>query len=185
MRDCGRVGDIWDELRVERIEGVGFGKAKDWIEEMMKSMGVRECAEFMTSCWAIWEDQKKLVFEGENGGAARVVRRVRELMWEMKVGVSSERGSEGGMQGRGEEVTGWTKPSQGRVKVNVDAAVMEGIGVGWGSVGRDEHGKVVWCTVTQQGGEMSVAMAEAVGILKGLQEARMNGQTDVDVESDC
>ncbi|XP_074315196.1 uncharacterized protein LOC141651379 [Silene latifolia] len=84
-----------------------------------------------------------------------------------------------------EEKSGWSKPRQGRVKVNVDAAVLEGIRVGWGSVGRDEQGKVLWYAVTQQRSEMSVGMAEAVGIWHGLEEAIKEGHQEIDMESDC
>ncbi|XP_074282552.1 uncharacterized protein LOC141607091 [Silene latifolia] len=189
MRDCGGVGEIWDELGVERMEGVGFGTTRDWAEEMIKGMGMRECTEFMTSCWAIWEDRNILVFEGEGGGIVRVARRVRELLWEMQMSASQCADRGGQEKGRREEGV-WTKPKQGSVKVNVDAAVLDGIGrnrsgVAWGCVGRDENGRVRWCTVTQQRSEMSVAMAEAMGIWHGMHEAIRNEQLNIEVESDC
>ncbi|XP_074298375.1 uncharacterized protein LOC141629244 [Silene latifolia] len=188
MRDCDGVGEIWDGLGVERMEGVGFGDTREWIEEMMKGMGMRECVEFVTGCWAIWEDRNKLVFEGEGGDVGSMVRRVRDMVWEMRDGLVSETicgGSKGGGPvGNGDEV-GWRRPRPGVMKINVDAAVLDGFGVGWGCIGHDGQGRVLWCTTIQQREELDVSMAEAVGIWHGLKEAAKHGYQDVEIENDC
>ncbi|XP_074296922.1 uncharacterized protein LOC141627585 [Silene latifolia] len=77
------------------------------------------------------------------------------------------------------------KPRIGVIKVNVDATVLDGIGVGWGCVGRDDQGKMLWCAVTQRRGEMDATMAEALGMWHGLSEAVKHGHQDIEMESDC
>ncbi|XP_074270856.1 uncharacterized protein LOC141594763 [Silene latifolia] len=122
---------------------------------------------------------------GKWGGAGRVVKRVREMVWELQASALKER--EGGRDdiGGDEHEGGWTKPIQGVIKVNVDGAVVEGVGVGWGSVARDDHGQILWCAATQQRNEMSVAMTEAMAIRHGLNEARTAGHQEVEIKTDC
>ncbi|XP_074274038.1 uncharacterized protein LOC141597472 [Silene latifolia] len=76
----------------------------------------------------------------------------------------------------------WEKPGDGVSKVNTDAGVMEGVGVGLGAVSRNSEGVVEWACVMQREVCTEVAMAEAV--LLGLKEARRMGTRRVIVESD-
>ncbi|XP_074265894.1 uncharacterized protein LOC141588346 [Silene latifolia] len=79
----------------------------------------------------------------------------------------------------------WSRPSGGVWKINVDAGVKEGMGVGLGAVCRDGDGRVAWAVSVQAEGICCVQMAEAEAILLGLKEARRVGMRSVIVESDC
>ncbi|XP_074263188.1 uncharacterized protein LOC141585995 [Silene latifolia] len=79
----------------------------------------------------------------------------------------------------------WEPPDMGVSKINTDAGVMEGVGVGLGAVSRDAAGGVEWAVVLQRGIGCDVAMAEAEAILLGLREARRMQSRKVIVESDC
>ncbi|XP_074318781.1 uncharacterized protein LOC141655610 [Silene latifolia] len=79
----------------------------------------------------------------------------------------------------------WKRPVGEVMKVNIDAAVIAGVGVGLGAVCRDERGEVVWCAVEQGMVEMDPAEAEAAAILYGLKEARRRNNSRVILEGDC
>ncbi|XP_074283871.1 uncharacterized protein LOC141608414 [Silene latifolia] len=98
--------------------------------------------------------------------------------------VPGRRKEEGG--GRRESTRrGWVAPTEGYVKINVDAVVQEGVGVNLGMVCRDGRGRVLWGAthVLEQLWESHIA--EAVAVLEGIKEARWRGHENIVVESDC
>ncbi|XP_074283660.1 uncharacterized protein LOC141608197 [Silene latifolia] len=90
-----------------------------------------------------------------------------------------------GMREVAVELGGWEKPGVGVKKVNVNAGILAGFGVGWGVVCRDEVGRVEWGIVVQDTVVRDPKFAEAEAILLGLTEARNVGIRKVIVESDC
>ncbi|XP_074267041.1 uncharacterized protein LOC141590340 [Silene latifolia] len=124
----GCAGDKW----------VCASEGMEWVEGL-RSMGVRELTVLMTGCWAIWERRNKAIFEDGEWNAEMVVRRTRELLLEM---MELEGNAEGSL-GEPRDV-GWKKPEVGLKKINVDAGIFDGIGVGWGAVCRDGDGRVEW-----------------------------------------
>ncbi|XP_074298618.1 uncharacterized protein LOC141629534 [Silene latifolia] len=145
-------------------------------------MGAEAHVEFMTGCLAIWERRNKAIFEDGEWRADLVVRRVRDLICEMADGGGSGEGRTRGVV----EVKGcWKRPVGEVLKVNIDAAVMAGVGVGLGAVCRNDRGQIVWCAVEQGGVEMDPAEAEAATILYGLKEARRKNNSRVILEGDC
>ncbi|XP_074271644.1 uncharacterized protein LOC141595576 [Silene latifolia] len=93
---------------------------------------------------------------------------------------------EQGIVGRKESARkGWVAPPEGYVKINVDAGVQEGMGLGLGMVCRDRRGQVLWGAtfVLEQLWESHIA--EAVAVLERVKEARRRGHAKIIVESDC
>ncbi|XP_074293878.1 uncharacterized protein LOC141621060 [Silene latifolia] len=80
---------------------------------------------------------------------------------------------------------GWTPPPREYVKVNVDAGVKEGEGVGMGLVCRDEMGRVLWGSSIVQVQSWDPQVAEAAAVLEGVKEALRFGHTRIILESDC
>ncbi|XP_074265194.1 uncharacterized protein LOC141587617 [Silene latifolia] len=137
----------------------------------------------MIGCWAIWERRNKAIFEDGEWRADLVVRRVRDLVCEMAGRGSLDMARE--VRGVVEDGGGWRRPGGGVPKVNVDAAVMEGVGVGLGVVCRNDRGEVVWCGVEQGTLVMDPEEAEATAILYDLKEARRMNNHRVILEGDC
>ncbi|XP_074265208.1 uncharacterized protein LOC141587632 [Silene latifolia] len=132
----------------------------------------------------MWEARNKWVFEKVKVDVFRVVRRVAELRKELnkwvfeKVKVDVFRVcDEGG--GR------WLKPEVRWVKLNVDAGVKEGWGMGIGAVCRDSEGVVLWGMTEYRRETLESIMAEAEAVLAGIKEARRRGCLCLVVESDC
>ncbi|XP_074290515.1 uncharacterized protein LOC141617231 [Silene latifolia] len=84
VRGYGWVRGVWAGLELDVLTIHGFQRVREWVEANMRVMGVRECVEFMTGCWAIWERRNKAIFEDAELRADLVVQRVRELLWEMR-----------------------------------------------------------------------------------------------------
>ncbi|XP_074293297.1 uncharacterized protein LOC141620280 [Silene latifolia] len=126
-----------------------------------------------------------------------VLRRIRELIAEMsgmdEVGTDrgggrtrgSESVAEGCTEGDSTAELGWEAPRAGVAKINVDAGLIAGLGVGWGLVCRNSQGSVEWCVASQTSVDMEPKFAEAMAILHGAQEARRAGIKHVIFESDC
>ncbi|XP_074304587.1 uncharacterized protein LOC141639333 [Silene latifolia] len=81
-------------------------------------------------------------------------------------------------------MTGWSKPNEGWVKVNVDEGVEEGWGAGFGAICRGSEGQVLWGLSERRRSTMEPRVAEAEAVLMSIQEARRRGHTNIVVESD-
>ncbi|XP_074310063.1 uncharacterized protein LOC141644537 [Silene latifolia] len=185
FRDCGWVEGFWEGLGLQvSVEG-GGERVREWVETTLKEMWEKSCVEFMVGCWALWERRNKFIFEGVRGELNGVNTRVRGLLGEMRAddkrelyscagnGSKAKTGDWRGVEEQGEdgnkrgEEQGWAKPREGVVKVNIDAGFMEGMGMGFGVVCRDEHGVVTRVVAVQMEGTWDVKMAEAHAVLVG------------------
>lgn len=75
---------------------------------------------------------------------------------------------------------GWTKPALGKVKFNVDAAVMEGGVIGLGVLARNNNGKFVPVALKR----LQAELAEVMTLRYGLIVAGAHGFTKVELECD-
>ncbi|XP_074313724.1 uncharacterized protein LOC141648916 [Silene latifolia] len=184
FRDCGWNEEVWEMVGLEVFRSHSNMRIREWVEVELRRMGMEERVLFMTTCWVIWEQRNKLLFDNGLWTGERVVRRIMDVVWEMESLKEDEAVME---RGRGDStaVGRWGKPSEGLWKVNVDAGVKEGMGVGLGAVCRDGDGRVAWAVAVQTAGTCCVQMAEAEAILLGLKEARCVGMRSVVIESDC
>ncbi|XP_074271175.1 uncharacterized protein LOC141595102 [Silene latifolia] len=141
----------------------------------------------MVGCWAIWEHRNKVIFDNAEVAPEDVVRRAKDVALEGvgDVGVRLEgmRRKKGGT--RSEDEMGWRPARVGFIKINVDAGVKEGEGVGTSIVCRDSSGEVLWGVSVGRNQSWEVQFAEATAILDGLEEAAARGIRKVEIESDC
>ncbi|XP_074305989.1 uncharacterized protein LOC141641217 [Silene latifolia] len=185
---CGVAKWVWEELGISGGRDNEGGDIRTWVEQVWSELSSTECSTFMVGCWAIWEHRNKVIFEEARIDPEGVVRRVRDVL-EEGGGLDSNtpgrrrgRGrSEGGDANNGE---GWMGAKDGYVKLNVDAGVKEGEGVGTRAVCRDGRGDVMWGLTVIRDESWEVDEAEAIAVLDGLEEAARNGVTKVEVESD-
>ncbi|XP_074271388.1 uncharacterized protein LOC141595324 [Silene latifolia] len=181
---------VWEELQLVKEEVANMMGIR--VEGCWRVMDKREYGLMMVACWAIWEARNMVVFEGGRAEVSDILRRVWRVMEEVEgARMDGDKGCCGRSAGVssvvGKDVGGrdWQAPEVGWVKVNVDAGVKEGIGVGVGAVCRDDTGKVLWSLAHSRSEVWEPHVAEAVVILDGLDEAAKAGHTSVVVESDC
>ncbi|XP_074303016.1 uncharacterized protein LOC141637437 [Silene latifolia] len=154
-------------------------------------MDAQDYNKVMVGCWAMWEHRNKVEFDGVVVDPRVIVKRAEDVLHE-GVGeslVTVWSNSRGRVRGRGVEDDsghgGWIPPPGEFVKINVDAGVKEGEGVGTGIVCRDGNGQVMWGVSQVREVRWEVPVAEAMAILDGLEEAKRRGLHRVVVESDC
>ncbi|XP_074271158.1 uncharacterized protein LOC141595084 [Silene latifolia] len=147
----------------------------------MREMEECDSVRFVIGCWALWEGRNNNLFGGKEFRLDRVVKRVYEIIGEMREVLegSGKRSMEGVVSDR------WLRPQSGWLKINVDASVREGIGVGVGAVCINEEGRVMWGVTEQMSEMMEPSKAEAFAILVELKEAARYGVQQVIIESDC
>ncbi|XP_074267312.1 uncharacterized protein LOC141590636 [Silene latifolia] len=140
----------------------------------------------MVGCWALWEHRNKVIFGDNCVNPESVIRRTCDVMDEIEGGgfLKAKMGADGGRLTRTRD-KGWIPPPREYVKVNVDAGVKEGEGVGMGVVCRDERGGVLWCASIVQEQSWDPRVAEAAAVLEGVKEAVRFGHTKIILESDC
>ncbi|XP_074315228.1 uncharacterized protein LOC141651412 [Silene latifolia] len=197
---------LWNRIRVESslISGVWGGKMgmgrvnltdgtgndggdiRAWVEQVWTELSPMECSTFMVGCWAIWEHRNKVIFDEARVDPEGVVRRVRDVVHEgggHEVHTPVGRRRRGrGEGGDSDNVEGWTVAGDGYAKINVDAGVKEGEGVGTGVVCRDGRGEVLWGLSVIREENWKVYEAEVMAVLDGLEEAARRGMTKVEVE---
>ncbi|XP_074310506.1 uncharacterized protein LOC141646533 [Silene latifolia] len=159
-------------------------RIREWVEGVLRGLGKEERVLFMTDCWVIWEQRNKLIFDNGEWTGEGVVRRISDMVWEMS-GLDGDKTEVGRREEEPSSGASWARPSDGMWKINVDAGVKEGMGVGLGAVCRDGDGRVVWAVSVQSSGICCVISAEAEAILLGLKEAQSVGMRSIIIESDC
>ncbi|XP_074296243.1 uncharacterized protein LOC141624234 [Silene latifolia] len=186
FRDCFIAQGVWEELHLTGREEQAGDEVRDWVEGWWRDMLNLEQEKMMVACWAIWEARNKTVFEGVRARVEQIVRRVEDVLAEIAGNGGDCRDYEGAGRGRtGESCTEWRAPEHGWVKINVDAGVKEGLGVGVGAVCRNAQGKVLWGLSINRKEVWEPHVAEAVAVLEGLVEAVRAGHDLIVVESDC
>ncbi|KNA14823.1 hypothetical protein SOVF_103940, partial [Spinacia oleracea] len=80
---------------------------------------------------------------------------------------------------------GWIKPPENSVKVNVDAHIIEGVGVRFGVAIRDEVGKLLVAAVKRCLVRWTPELAEAGAARYGVELAQRMGYSNVILECDA
>lgn len=133
----------------------------------------------MTLCWSVWNARNKWIFEGEVFEVYNVLEYIKKLMTELNVNENVV------LLNSSTDVTSWTPPNIGYVKVNVDVACFEGLGTGMGAVIRREDGLVIVCVAWMFNEKWEVQIAEAKAILYCVNLAAEYGLKLVTLGSDC
>ncbi|XP_021747921.1 uncharacterized protein LOC110713786 [Chenopodium quinoa] len=145
----------------------------------LDSLPAVDHALFITTCWAIWNARNRWIYEGEQCDPKKSMEHVKKVIGELakdEVGASS-----GGSRGQ----QSWKPPSAGRLKLNVDGGVREGLGSSVGVVLRDANGVVVLAASWMFEDRWEPSIVEAKAILLGVQAAADFGARNIEVESDC
>ncbi|KAK9749495.1 hypothetical protein RND81_02G129800 [Saponaria officinalis] len=150
---CGRVREVWERLGwEEEIEDMRVHNFESWLISVWDAFGAGAREVLMTTCWSIWNARNMLVFEGQSFNGMKVCERatglIEERAKEARHGGKGTAGTDG--SGPTQRQEQWRGPEQDIIKINVDATIMEGRGVGYGAVARGWNGEVAWCRVTQE-----------------------------------
>lgn len=126
---------------------------------------------FATLCWAAWFSRNTVIFEANIPQPLEIARgmMVNEYVeYAHKVFVPK-------LDSRVSGICKWSPPHEGFVKLNVDAHIMENVGVGLGVVARNSMGQVVGMVVCRCSARWEAPMAEAATIKFGTMVASRLG----------
>lgn len=183
--ECNYAKGCWNEL------GMGFDTSQilscsDWLLQTLATESVGKLAQIATILWGIWSARNMRVWQD------KIVTTQLAMQWsvmQVKQWRDSQQSkilrNKAGVQVSENEVVKWHPPTEGRMKINVDAHVITGLS--WFSVGliiRDHEGRFIRARTRKVAGKVSVVEAEARGLLEALRWANSLGFHGVDVESD-
>ncbi|XP_056688734.1 uncharacterized protein [Spinacia oleracea] len=183
--ECKYASTIWSHSEffglLAEAPCESFEERFVWLAGKMERDQLRVVASL---AWAAWFCRNKGVFDAANtvdpvSIAAGFVKLNKDYGSYMgKVGMVTQ-------QTHFPSASTWIKPPEFCVKVNVDAHTMEGIGVRFGVVIRDENGKILLAAVKSVGARWKPALAEAGAARYGLELARRMGYKTVILECDA
>ncbi|CAL1388734.1 unnamed protein product [Linum trigynum] len=148
-----------------------------WLCEIMEKVDNDSLGQLGMILWAMWNERNNQLFNKKKAEEWEIVLRATNY-WEEFNQLQGK-----AIEGKEKEPRTWIRPPEGWMKVNVDAAVLEG-GIRMGAVARDSHGKFVMAPVGRERRPWPPKLAELRAIEFGLQMVEENFGAVV-VESDC
>ncbi|KAL1182733.1 hypothetical protein V6Z11_A02G135500 [Gossypium hirsutum] len=110
----------------------------DWVEDSMRILDKKTFEDFITTLWNIWNGRNNIIFRGKEEDAYGIWERSRKLNIDFRIhNLSSQP-----ILPRVPRYCRWEKPSDGIIKVNVDAAV-NSCGTSLGIIARDSDSFVL------------------------------------------
>ncbi|KAK6162266.1 hypothetical protein DH2020_002107 [Rehmannia glutinosa] len=182
LRDCPWSELLWaiSPLRLSLPAVDLRGSLADWIENFKKQGNAEGAELFAMNLWGVWWARKHLVFNGKNLTQQQVVEQVMKRLDEHR-GVADHQRISSVLT----VSDTWVPPEQGIYKLNSDASIREGGGIGVGMIIRDSRGQTFQSLIQHFPREYEVDVAEAIACREGLIFARNLGLKSVVVETDC
>uniref|UniRef100_A0A803NFH1 Reverse transcriptase domain-containing protein n=1 Tax=Cannabis sativa TaxID=3483 RepID=A0A803NFH1_CANSA len=183
--ECPTAAICWERTGIGTVLHQNFNFLV-WCMEAFQQVDKSGKETVVAVCWALWNARNDKVWQGKSVGADGIVSSAKNFLnhWQNAQKTVIETTFSGLIPGDAAEH--WFAPIDGRVKVNVDAALFSNPHhVGIGLVARDSRGFLIeGCTKTFQG-NFPPATAEAMGIREALSWIKTRQWTNVDIESDC
>ncbi|XP_057246865.1 uncharacterized protein LOC130589575 [Beta vulgaris subsp. vulgaris] len=181
---CPLAQGIWASSEIRQCVPRGCLSVAEWFAYCFKLMDDGEMCLFLTTCWAVWGARCKMSIEGEmsppNQTAAYAAKTCAEAREAIDV-VKTAGKSVGAVTSQ----VKWQAPSDGWLKINVDAGQAGGGLSGLGVVCRDMEGSILSCAAVQMRANWEAPIAEARAVLEGVVMAKSLGLQKVIIESDC
>jgi ribonuclease HI len=160
---------------------------------------------FAMIVWCIWNHRNNWVWNGVKDSARDVALRAGHMIQEWRVinssqiaaaadgrsvaaaaRVSAVDGLSTARVSHGMQLLRWEKPRDGWWKCNVDASLTQNPNmVAWGWCIRDARGAFIAAGTNSCSSNVSVAEAEALGLLEAMREATVHGWFNIIFESDA
>ncbi|KAL2929163.1 hypothetical protein RDABS01_034574 [Bienertia sinuspersici] len=181
---CAASRDIWASSHfTSYLLEAPTTSFKDCFMWMARKLNKDELSLFATLAWAAWTSRNKRIFHLSDHDPRSIAVGFSKYVADYKRYALNVFGARLSLDVR--SAAGWNPPPSGVVKVNTDAAVFDGGGVGLGAVVRDEKGGLLAIGSKRLGCRWSAAMAEAAAINYGLLLARRLNYMEVWLECDA
>ncbi|KAK6164142.1 hypothetical protein DH2020_001006 [Rehmannia glutinosa] len=136
---------------------------------------------FATLLWSLWYSRNNLVFQGKIISHLECFQMATKLLREFqdreKMGFERTHNCH--------PDSAWMKPPLGTIKLNVDASIKKGSGMGIRAVLRDHEGKVIDSLTNHFSPEYPIDIAETIACREGMLLARTTQCSNLLIETDC
>jgi hypothetical protein len=163
----------------EWVKGVWFGSPMtinfnisdtkpsftDWLTSILTNNVKEIVANIVSLIYNIWRARNLLIFQAKNVPADCVIQQAMESSFECRTMRSSihQPGNTSSTRPRGNNIN-WTPPTNGALKLNVDAHPCDDGRWGLGIVLRTEEGKCVGAATAVVRGSLEILECEALGL---------------------
>ncbi|CAH9137685.1 unnamed protein product [Cuscuta epithymum] len=154
-----------------------------FLEQVQREFTVKKedgLCKMIWGCWGLWCERNKRVWEGVEVESKSILVKARVFVegW-----ILAQKPSLGRSSSPGGVAADWRKPPQGRLKLNIDAAVRSNR-CGLGGLVRNDAGEFVAGFGKIWQGRLSPLESELLAIREALSWIKGKGWDSVDVESD-
>ncbi|CAL1374557.1 unnamed protein product [Linum trigynum] len=152
---------------------------EEWICALQEMESADEIGNFLVALWFIWAERNCHLWNNKKKEEWEIIDRAMQWLEEYKRHQLIPAG------GERKKSTQWKSPPAGSFKINVDAAIFEGNGSGFGVVIRDANGECCLAGVKRTRRQWLPEFAEAAAISFGLEVAKRYNFLPGLVETDC
>lgn len=183
--DCCYAQACWHELRVVIDRSVIF-TCPDWLLQVLSSESYDRLGQIATIIYGIWSARNLRVWENKIVSVQQAMQWscTQVKQWRDCQQKRCSQGRASAQQSENKDIN-WKPPSEGRMKINVDAHVVAGCN--WFSCGlvlRDHRGQFIRARTHKLAGSVPVVEEEARGVLAAIKWINSLGLDSVDIESD-
>ncbi|KAK5819934.1 hypothetical protein PVK06_024969 [Gossypium arboreum] len=180
MKDCQKACEILAAGGLNnRLLTGEYTNCIDWLEDVFHELDKKAAADFLTLLWNSWNDRNNMIFKGKMDEAVTVWERATMLSKDFRIYNMTEPA----IIPLTLTIKEWRKPLSGYIKVNVDAAVINGSS-GLGTIARDQDGFIIGGCYNFVDKAMDVNWAELEALKEGLNLAARLKIAWLIVESD-
>jgi ribonuclease HI len=185
---CDRAKEVWEALGIYPIieKAAEEDRSGSVVLEillrskhpMIAGLGGLDIKELnTTAAWFIWWHHREIKHKGTVPIPSRLALSIKAMV----ANSNQTKKNRSGLIKKG-----WTKPTNGMVKINTDAAVDLGTRTAsTGCIIRDSQGQFLAACRVEINGVIDVTTAEAQAVRDGLCLAELIGCNNVEVETDC
>lgn len=179
--DCPAARQVWSFIPRSTLWLSFTGSSfKDMLAKISQTETELNVSLFITTLWFLWFNRNKTCFEGQSTDASSLAQQIQAFAEE---NLSALEARKSRMLLAAPGIEKWRKPSEGLLKVNVDAAWTEDF-CGIGAIRRDHNGTTLAAMTKTVSHVHSALHGESLAALEGLRFAHCNGVEHLVLESD-
>lgn len=163
---CGFARTVWAMTPVHQgLQVLPHESAFKTFFKTFEACTREQCAQMGVITWGLWNRRNKWLWDRVNGSAFGVITTATKFITEWREAQTHSVGR-GNHHVEGEHI--WSKPTDGWVKVNTDAALFQDGSVGVGCIMRDSQGVFLGARCGRIVGAWSPREAEAIAMKEAL-----------------
>ena len=179
---CYQAKQVWRLTPVGDISSVVHSFV-DWWRQILKKQNMDVVVQVAMTLWSIWKGRNDLIWKGIVSKTNQIIYNAGNFLAQWQYAKLKDQTM--GTSVEIEPCFKWSKPVQGWLKCNVDAAVFKADNsIGFGCIIRDERGAMIAARNGMMGGSSDPLLAEALSCKEALSWIKELNLNKVIVETD-